>query len=350
VRIGWAPTRSAAIVSVALAGLAWLASGPTEPASDVAVASAIVGAEDHEVDAGQPQVVTVGAVPITVYGVDMPEGTYYGDFYVWYRWKGPIDPVSTTEITNNVERWGTTFTALTEEPELQPGGYFLQQFRLDGRFDNDYTFGRFPLDVEHLYLTFENSTYPADQLVYQAAPPSDLLTEENLQVQGWQVGRWTAHESLHTYNSRHGRPNESSTYSAVSFSLELSRPPSYFIGGLLLPLVVVMMMGLAALLVDGKSTDVRIALPTTAILTAVFLQLAYADGLPSVRGLVLMDLIYVVAFVSLAIVLGRVIYASYETRRTLRPGYSTRRGDLTSLAVLGPTIVIAIIGIVGLTA
>lgn len=44
-------------------------------------------------------------------------------------------------------------------------------------------------------------------------------------------------------------------------------------------------------------TDSRIALPVTALLTAVFLQDAYSSTLPEIGYLVLMDKIYVIAYI-----------------------------------------------------
>lgn len=131
--------------------------------------------------------------------------------------------------------------------------------------------------------------------------------------------------------------------STVTFSISLERPSSFFLWKLLLPLGVVILMGLAALLVSGESTDVRIALPSTALLAAVFLQLTYTEDLPTVTGLVLMDGLYAISYLALAGVLARVIYASYDTRRHSRLGYSTKRGDLITLGVLGSAIVIGMI-------
>lgn len=52
------------------------------------------------------EIVTVGFYPINVYGVDPATSTFTYDGYIWFRWKGAIDPTQTVELTNSVGKWG----------------------------------------------------------------------------------------------------------------------------------------------------------------------------------------------------------------------------------------------------
>lgn len=290
--------------------------------------------------ASGPEVVSVGMVPISVYDIDIESGTYYGDFYVWYRWKGEIDPVETTEFTNGVEKWGATATAVHAEPILQPDGSKYQAVRYEGRFDNKFAVSRFPLESERLVVDIENSRYTSDKIVYQAEPAEDLRYEDDFAVQGWYVTGWSATTLDHDYNSAFGQPFITADYSQLQFALDIQRPSSYFTWKLLLPLVVVLLMALGALLISETHVEVRIGLPTTAMLSTVFLQLAYTEDLPSVGTLVLMDYLYILAYLALLAVVGRVIYTGYETKRHANPDYSAKRGDRITLAAVAGVLVI----------
>lgn len=132
------------------------------------------------------QQVTVGIYPISVYNLDIETSTYYVDGYIWFRWKGDIDPTLTFEFTNGVEKWGMTQTNIYEEPEIMADGSFYQVMRVEGRFVQPFSLVNFPLDQQQLALTIEDTTYPVEKLVYVAD------TEESgysnlLKIAGWDI-------------------------------------------------------------------------------------------------------------------------------------------------------------------
>ncbi|MDP1994528.1 MAG: hypothetical protein Q8K40_04695, partial [Ignavibacteria bacterium] len=64
----------------------------------------------------------------------------------------------------------------------------------------------------------------------------------------------------------------------------------------LLPLLIVLFSSFGALMLDPIRVDSRIFLPITALLTIVFLQQTYSDVLSAVSYLVLIDKVYVIAY------------------------------------------------------
>lgn len=61
--------------------------------------------------------------------------------------------------------------------------------------------------------------------------------------------------------------------------------------------MIVLFSSWGALLLDPKRVDSRILLTITALLTTVFLQQSYSEALPAVSYLVLLDKIYVLAYI-----------------------------------------------------
>ena len=141
--------------------------------------------------------------------------------------------------------------------------------------------------------------FRSDQLVYLPDQQQSGYAE-SLAVPGWQIRGFDLQSLIHDYKTNFGEPLPASgkaTYSALRYQLTTERPVSYFAWKLLLPLVIVLISGWGAFLLSPKYTDSRLALPVTALLTTVFLQQSYADSIPDVGYLVLLDKIYALAYV-----------------------------------------------------
>ncbi|HNE30394.1 MAG TPA: hypothetical protein PLW66_14560, partial [Saprospiraceae bacterium] len=54
----------------------------------------------------QAQQVRVGMYLMNLYDLNMDEHSFYADFYIWFKWKGPIDPTN-FEFVNSIEKWST---------------------------------------------------------------------------------------------------------------------------------------------------------------------------------------------------------------------------------------------------
>jgi hypothetical protein len=254
------------------------------------------------------QVVTVGFYPVSVYQLDMSSNTYYVDTYVWFRWKGDIDPTETLEFTNMVEEWGKQQEPLLDEPKLLADGSQYQIVRVEGRFVQPFSLVDFPLDRQKLSIMVEDTTNGVEVVSYQIDKKNSGIGD-SLDIPGWILNGWTAKTYAHDYGSQFGEEGTPAVYSALAFNLEISRPISFFYWALLMPLFIVLIAALAALNIKPNELDVRTGLPAGALLTAIFLQKSYADDLPELGYLILMDQIYLVAYALIVFTLVRSIYA-----------------------------------------
>jgi hypothetical protein len=242
------------------------------------------------------QQVKTGFYPINVYQLDLSSNTYYVDTYIWFNWKGKIDPIANLELSNAVEEWGMNQQPGYPEPQKQPDGSLYQIIRVEGRFFQPLELEKYPLDQQRLGILIENSIYTAKDLVY-TIDTQDSGFADTLAIQGWQVTGWKAESLLRSYQSRFGdRAAALDPYSIAHYELLIARPISYFLWKLLLPLVIVLVSSWGALLLNPKYVDMRIEIPVTALLTTVFLQQSYSFALPEVGYLVLLDKIYALAY------------------------------------------------------
>jgi hypothetical protein len=242
----------------------------------------------------------------------MASNTYYIDTYMWLRWKGDIDPTATIEFTNMVEEWGKQQENLLEMPKVLPDGSKYQIMRVEGRFVQPFSLAEYPLDKQKLSIMVEDTTNGTDLVSYVIDKESSGIGE-SLQIPGWQLGGWSSQAFAHDYGSKFGEEATPSVYSAAEFSIDISRPLSFFYWKLLLPLFIVLAAALSSLFIRPTDLDVRTALPAGALLTAIFLQKSYSDGLPDLGYLILMDKIYLVVYALIVLTLIRAIFAYKAT-------------------------------------
>lgn len=256
----------------------------------------------------EPQKVYTGIYLMNVYDLDINGYSYYADFYVWFRWKGKLDPTK-IEFVNSIEKWGSTEVAFHDSTKVLPDGSSYNGMRFEGRFYHSFELEDFPMDRHPLDIRIENVEYPKDSLVYVQDTSKNLL-REGFNIPGWVIKKAEIVTHDNTYKTNFGEPTGPPTFSNFTFKLTIGRPLSYFLLKLLLPLLVMLMASLLGLFIHPDYIDARISLPIGGLLSCVFLQQSYSTALPDVGYMVLMDRIYLVAYILIAIIMMRIIKGS----------------------------------------
>ncbi len=271
------------------------------------------------------EIVHLGIEPMQVANVDLGKGTWEMSFYVWWRWKGSIDPVESTYMTNNTG--ATTNTVISysfvdpknhnqQVPKLLKDGYYYQQAFISMGFSDEFPLVRYPLDVQDLQVRVENTTYDNSQLQYVV--DHHVSKDKDLVVPGWTTKDIVYSEYMHHYGTDFGytdRGADFQDYSLLTFNIHIERPLSHFFGKLMLPLIVVLLAAVIALFLKAGNFDTRLALAGTGLLTLIFLQQGYSAELPNPVPVVLMDKIYALAYASVLITFFRVIWTTDRVHR-----------------------------------
>jgi len=261
----------------------------------------------------QPQQVRTGIYLMNIYGLNMNEHSFYADFYIWFKWRGRIDP-SKIEFVNTIEKWSMAEAGFDGDstPVTLKDGTKYKIMRVEGRFFHSFSLGRFPLDRHTLDIQVENPEYPSDSLVY-LPDTSGADIRHTLRLVGWNMEGCQLTNSVHDYGTNFGNPQENARrYSNLTYTVELARPFSYFLLKMLLPIFIVMLISLGALLLHPSHIDTRASLPIGGLLTAVFLQQSYSGALPDSGYMVLMDKIYLLVYALISLVLWQVIRAGND--------------------------------------
>jgi len=294
----------------------------------------------------QPQEVRVGFYLMNLYGLNMDEHSFYADFYIWFKWKGEINPTN-IEFVNSIERWSMDHAVFDGDstPVVLKDGTKYKIFRKEGRFFHAFSLNRFPLDRHALDIQIENPEFPADSLLYLPDTNAALI-RNTLNLVGWESKGCLLENRVHDYGTNFGNPEENAQrYSNLSFKVALARPFSYFLLKMLLPLLVVMLVGIGALLLHPEHIDTRSSLPIGALLTAVFLQQSYSNALPDTGYMVLMDKIYLLSYAIISLVLLQIIRSGNLRSKEGGSKQIVRREQRLARIYLG----VFVLGVVGLS-
>jgi len=262
--------------------------------------------------AQQPQEkVLTGIQLMNIYDLDINKHSFYADFYLWFKWKGNINPIE-IEFINSIEKWGSTRRVFYEEPKLLPDGYFYNGMRVEARFYHAFDLAQFPLDKHELNIHIENNLHPADSLLYVADSNATFM-RKGFALSGWNILSMRTEEHKSIYPTNLGETNKSDVaFSNFTFKFHIERPIRYFLLKLFLPLLITIFISLSALLISVERTDARISVVMGSLLTAVFLQQSYSSALPDVGYMVLMDKIYLLVYLMIMLIMLRVVWVGRE--------------------------------------
>lgn len=293
----------------------------------------------------KPQVVRTGVYLMNLYNLDMDEHSFYADFYIWFKWKGEIDPTN-FEFVNLIEKWSLASAPSGDGSDsILSDGTQYRIFRVEGRFFHSFTLNRFPLDEHVLDIQIENPEYPVDSLVY-LPDTSKTNLRNTLNLIGWETKHCGLESSVHDYGTDFGNSEENAQkYSTLTYTIQLARPFNYFLLKMLLPLLIVILISIGALILHPAHVDTRSSLPIGGLLTAVFLQQSYSGALPDSGYMVLMDKIYLLSYIIISLVLLQVIRAGNDTANQHPEGPIIRRERIRAILYLA----IFLMGVVVLT-
>lgn len=336
------------IVLLGFLGSAWAAED--EPSAEPAAEGELEGeqgeGDEAEVVHEKPERVSVGVHLNDIQSLDLKTHSYQMDFYIWFRWKNPdLDPSASMEIANPYEQWGLMVTPIYEEPEKLEDGSLYQVLRVQGSFSKKLPLYNYPFDRQELTVMFEDGAHDTTALVYVPEPSASV--NASLQLPGYRIEPATFAVASRQYDTRFGDPRsaDDTSYSRATLGVSLSRPPLAYSTKLFLPVGCVIVCAALMFLLSPGMVDSRVDVGITSLLTIVALQMTYNDNLPDVGYLMLMDKIYLCAYLFVIAGLGMVVHTTrmHEAGKDAEAKVLHRR----SLAGLLAVWLLAMTGLIG---
>lgn len=239
--------------------------------------------------ASEPQRVSVGAYLRNVEAFNLQENSYQASFVLWLTWTGERDPAKTLRPVNLLEAWALTLTPVFDEPQVLADGRRYQRFVGEGRFFHKLDLAAFPLDTQQVALEFEDVKDGADVVQLEVDPASGA--SDGLSVAGWTVKAPFSEVLRQTYPGAFGLGGER-VHPRVRFGVTLERPRRVFFVTMLPPIVLVMLCSWFIFFLKPVHVEARVGTVITALLTIVFLQLAFTDDIPYLGSAVLLDQVF----------------------------------------------------------
>jgi len=248
-----------------------------------------------------------------IYQFNLKDKTFWSDGWYWIKWRPEIQRVldaekisidRVLEFTNQIEATNMVVDPDTTEPVKLEDGRLYQLFRYSGHFYlNDLNLAGFPFYELDLPITIE--TKPDALSCYPGGPPCTSLVPENnvantligqfAGVNGYDMVGSLVKPFLHQYNTNFGIGNPSA-FPSIDFGIVYKTNYFSAFSQYILPLLVVIGIVIASPSLPGSLGDVRLAIPTTALLTLIFLQQSYRADLPPLSYSTFLDLLYIYAY------------------------------------------------------
>ena len=259
------------------------------------------------------QTIQVGLHINNIYNLSLRDKTFTADGWYWLNWsqqvqdqleREQIPVLEMVEFINQVERWDANIEADSEEPERTNDGRYLQLFRFSGRFyDDQQNLSQFPFESLELPITIEsraNSFSMADQaIVLQPSTAGQEVLGDSVSLNGYSVNGVDVTEGVRQSSTAFGAQGDlAKQYSQVTYTVDYQTNTWSAFYTYVVPWLAVMTTLLLAPSLEGDLKELRLAIPSTALLTFVFLRESSNSALPPLDYLTYIDKLYILGFMA----------------------------------------------------
>lgn len=263
--------------------------------------------ETRRFPADAPEI-RVGLLLKNIYNLQLDSQTFSADGWYWLEWGEDVNQIlrsqnlgaeQMVEFANQVEAWDSQIEAETADSQRADNGNFYQLFRFSARFYID--------TIDERHSPFETVVLP---VVIETRPQQFALSSSAVQLRAdSKLGSLTGdYSDLAGYSLRRNwviegenlydliGPDGDEVYSQISFRVAYGSEPWAAFMKWILPLLIVMSIVLLAPSLESSLGEIRLAIPSTALLTLVFLQQTYKAELPSTPYLTFLDELYAYSY------------------------------------------------------
>ena len=242
-----------------------------------------------------------------IYELNFNSRTFTADGEIWLEWlpeveellqRNNTDPADLISLTNRIETWDSTFEPSAEEPQELSGGRRQLLFHFSSRFyDDAVNFRRDPFDVLKVPIIIELDPLWTSQkyadLRLLPAPSNDHLGEGSAHSVGI---NFKAPVSPYSRTSNNLGTWYSPRLSQVRLEVIYQSNLWPGIVNWIIPLMIINSIVLMAPSVEGTLSDVRLSIPSTALLTLIFLQQSYHASLPKLPYTTFLDDLFTTSY------------------------------------------------------
>uniref|UniRef100_UPI00404A5762 hypothetical protein n=1 Tax=Cyanobium sp. TaxID=2164130 RepID=UPI00404A5762 len=255
--------------------------------------------------------VKVGAYVDNFHDLSLQNRRFVAEGYYWLEWpqslqnkldSEKIEPKSIIVLANQVDNWDGQINSFSEEPIRLANGNYYQQFQFSANFYiPEINLRRFPFESVELPVIFEigddSLAIQKGNVILVPDASRNALVGSFAEINGYRITSSVLKPTVHTFGTNLGLNNGDLSYSGVALQATLKSTPLPSILKYFLPLMIVVGIVILAPSLEGELGDIRLAIPSTGLLTLIFLQQAYEADLPELDYLTFLDWIYACGYV-----------------------------------------------------
>ena len=243
-----------------------------------------------------------------IYDLSLKNKTFSADGRFWLEWpeavqkeleKQSLQPIQLIDFDNQVTKWEGRLEADNAQA-TQSGDKWFQSFNFSMQFNiHQLNLSRYPFNNLNLPITLAINPIHAGlmqrQILLLPARNQQGIIGEYANLDGYQLQSAQINPELRTYRTDYGLKQ---TIKASQLNINLKYSSSFWPAfiALLLPLIIILLIVLISPYLESSLGDIRIAVPSTALLTLVFLQQGYVANLPPSPYLTYLDRLYAVSY------------------------------------------------------
>jgi len=274
----------------------------SEPAAAGGAPSALTEEAAAQPAPAPPVRVLVGAYINDIQELDFKTNSYAIDLYVWFRWKGAdLDPSKTMEFVNR-------YTSDAEKPKSMPDGSY-QGPVLDQIPARE-------ISLRHAIPVGGDGRHGrrGRRANLRARSRGQRHHQTRYHASGLQSGQAEMHVVDRPYPTNFGdlAEPEATAYSRLMLTIPVTRPIVAMSIKAFVPIGLIVACAALVFFVRPRYVEGPIGLGVTALLTLVALQLTSGASLPDVDYLMMIDKIYLLAYLFIILELARVVMTSWR--------------------------------------
>ena len=255
--------------------------------------------------------VKVGAYVDNFHDLSLQNRRFVAEGYYWLEWpqslqnkldSEKIEPKSIIVLANQVDNWDGQINSFSEEPIRLANGNYYQQFQFSANFYiPEINLRRFPFESVELPVIFEigddSLAIQKGNVILVPDASRNALVGSFAEINGYRITSSVLKPTVHTFGTNLGLNNGDLSYSGVALQATLKSTPLPSILKYFLPLMIVVGIVILAPSLEGELGYIRLPIPSTGLLTLIFLQQAYEADLPELDYLTFLDWIYACGYV-----------------------------------------------------
>ena len=255
--------------------------------------------------------VKVGAYFDNLHDLSLQNRRFVGEGFYWLEWpqslqdklkSDDIESGSMISIANQLDTWDRDIEGIDDEPTRLPNGNYYQQMRFSAHlFIPEINLRRFPFESIELPVILETYSdllaIENGNLVLIPDVRNNALVSPSAGINGYNLVSASLQSTVRTLGTDWGLSDGKLSYSGAALTVTLRSSPLPSILKYFLPLFIVVGIVLLAPSLEGELGDIRLAIPSTGLLTLIFLQQSYQAEIPQLDYLTFLDWFYACGYV-----------------------------------------------------